>query len=529
MPTSQYYAFEVIDFIKGHLTGSSTTTFASDDITMPNISCGILSVMLLLLYIMNIDIPMKNKICYLLVLGFIISAFFIPQLDYILQAFHVPNDLPYRYSFLYSFVLVTICAYSLINIKKIKYFIVAMAYVFLLLVLLSISQDEWLGCSENMIYINMIILTLYFIFYSGYHFIRNMDTIFIVSIVAVTMIDVCVAINSNWNITQILENFYNDYDETKNILDYIDKYDNEPFYRVERTNMLTLNDGSWYNYYGMTAFSSMNYESMAKLQYKLGLPGNEINSYYYTQTTPVYDMMFNIKYLIGDTNDYDRYLEIKQDNRSINEFKYNVGLAYGVNKDIKKWELTANPIYNQNKYIELSTGVKNTFEEVPLLKTTEVYNDDVYTILKYEFENYNDNMYLYANEYSISFIQVGDALYYQNDNYETITSLTDEIHYSIVNDYNEKKVININSGEDVISVYVGYINYYTEGISLHGINHNNFAEANKLLNRNKYNIKEFNENYIKGDITLEDNMDIYTSIPYDDGWHASFQYAGESQ
>ena len=48
IPTSQYYDFQIIDFLKEHLTGVHTTVFASDDITNPNVSCGILSVALLL-------------------------------------------------------------------------------------------------------------------------------------------------------------------------------------------------------------------------------------------------------------------------------------------------------------------------------------------------------------------------------------------------------------------------------------------------------------------------------------------------
>lgn len=57
-------------------------------------------------------------------------------------------------------------------------------------------------------------------------------------------------------------------------------------------------DPSYYGYNGISVFSSMAYESYSELQHSLGMFGNRINSYTYNPQTPVYNMMFNIKYLI---------------------------------------------------------------------------------------------------------------------------------------------------------------------------------------------------------------------------------------
>ena len=39
-----------------------------------------------------------------------------------------------------------------------------------------------------------------------------------------------------------------------------------------------------------------------------------------------------------------------------------------------------------------------------------------------------------------------------------------------------------------------------------------------MLVNNSVNITDFTENYIKGNITLEKDSVLYTSIPYDEGW-----------
>lgn len=521
IPTSQYYDFKLVDFLKGHLSGVDTTVFASDDITNPNVSCGILCIALLLAYLINLDIPAKNKIAYLLLIGFFIGAFFIPQLDYVLHAFHVPNDLPYRYSFLYSFVLIIVAAYGLINIKKIRFPILALAYVFLMILLLSISQDEWADISTNMIYINMILLTLYFIFYAALYFLDNMKIIFYLALCAVACIDVIVSINYNWDITQDMNLFYSDYNDTVALLNSVKSQDDELFYRIENTNMMTLNDSSWYNYYGVTSFSSMAYESMAILQNNLGMPGNEINSYAYVQSTPIYDLMFDVKYFIGNANDFNRYIEINTIEETANEFTYNVGLAFGVNKNIESWNYThTNPFYIQNDFIEKTTGIKDTLKEARLNSVDEIYTDGVTTILKYKFENPGDNLYYYSRDYSIEAMIVGECLYYKDSDNIDFSNYPEEVEYMYMDSYEERKVININSGEDEITFYVIYNNYYSKGFNLYYIDQEEFSEAVSILRNNKMDLTTFKEHTIEGNIYLDENMDIYTSIPYDEGWHA---------
>lgn len=521
MPTSQYYDFLLVDYLKAHLSGVSTTVFASDTITPPNISCGILSIALILAYLINLELPLKNKICYFLILGFFIAAFFIPQLDYILHAFHVPNDLPYRYSFIYSFVFVLIGSYGLIHINKIKFPLVAFSYVFLLILLLTIAHDNWANISTNMVYINMVILTLYFVFYSGLYFINHMHNIFYIAISIVACIDVIVSINYNWDISQDMNLFYSDYDATEELLDYVKKQDNEKFYRIENTNMMTLNDGSWYNYYGMTTFSSMAYESMAILQHNLGLPGNEINSYYYAQTTPIYDLMFDIKYFIGDSNDTNRYVITKTIDETANEFTYNVGLGFGVNNNIKNWDFSnSNPFIIQNDFIAKSTNIYDVLEEAHLNSVENIYKDNEVTILKYKYENPGDNLYFYTRDYTVEYIIIGDCLYYMHDADVDFSNYPEELSYSYMDNYGEQNIININSGEDEVTIYVVYNNYYAKSYYLYYINQEKFEDAYDTLINNKLDITTFKENKIEANIYLDENMDIYTSIPYDKGWHA---------
>jgi uncharacterized membrane protein YfhO len=364
----------------------------------------------------------------------------------------------------------------------------------------------------------MILLTLYFIFYSGSVFINSLKNVFFIALALAASIDAVVSINYNWNITQELNNFYKDYDATEELLEYVENDDDSEFYRIENVTMMTLNDPSWYNYHGLTTFTSMAYESMASLQHKLGLPGNHINSYYYAQTTPIYDLMFDMKYFIGITNDEVRYTPIKTIEETANKFNYNIGLGYGTNEALKGWNYSSsNPFEVQNNYIFNATGVENVLEKMSPTSSEELYNDGNYYVVKYEFDNPNDNMYFYTESYSIDYFIIGNCLYYKNNNYTNYDNVSDELYYSMLDDYEETKIVNISSNDDKVYIYVGYNSYAPQSFYVYNINQKKFEDAYNKLNKNKMTITKFKENNIEAYIDTDTSY-VYTSIPYDEGW-----------
>lgn len=517
IPTFNYYDFKTEDFLKGHLTGINVTVFASDTITNPNISCGILTVSLLLLFIINYKIPLKKKLCYLSLLLMIAACFFIPQLDFIMHAFHVPNDLPYRYSFLYSFTLLIICAYSLKELKELNYIYSLLTYLIVMILLLIMVFTNWPDITTNLLYVNMILITLYFIFYSYVYFYKNMKFWFSILFIVVASIDAIVSVNTNWSITHDLNSFFYEYEETNNTINKIKNNDNDKFYRLEKISFLTYNDPAWYNYRGINTFSSMAYENMAKLQGYLGMPGNKINSYYFEHQTPVYDMMFNLKYIIGYKNDQNRY-ETIDDN--VNLFKYNIGLAYAVNKDIKDWNYNnPNPFYVQNNFLSYATNIYNVLSPNKLLEEETIYTDDYHKVIEYSYENPMDNIYFYTNSGFIDFIIIGNNLFYINDSYADYIDKTN-LYYENTFSYQEQRILNISSFDENIKIIIGYNSYFKDLFKVYKINEKLLSKVYDKLEQNKLEITSYKENNIKGNIKVSSDMTLYTSIPYDEGWIA---------
>ncbi len=517
-PNSQYYAFTFWEFLANHFSGVGSTVLASGVSNAANISTGILSIALLFLFIINPKIKLKIKLSYLSLLIFIIISFFLAPLDFIWHGFHVPNDLPYRYSFIYSFIFIIISAYSLFYIKHIKIKYASMVSLLLILFISGLYILKYDNIENQIIILNLLLITLYyiiFILYKKYPMtIKKIPYLMILLVI----LECSISINNNWDNNQDIKSFYQDYEPSKKAINYIKENEKNSIYRISQEPMLTLNDPSWYDYYGQMIFSSMAYENLAILQNNLGIPGNRINSYYYKQNTPIYDLMFNIKYFIGNSWDINRYkLFYHQDGQLIFKNNFNSNLIYAVNKDILNWEIyNNNPFYIQNDFIEKTTGIKNVLEKLNYLNKELIYNKNNKKLYKYTFKNPQENMYFYINDY-IDFMIVNGDLYYQNEKFTYVKNI-EQLKLFNYNDLNENYIVLTRSDEDNYSIYIGYDNYNQDDFQAYYINNDKFKLAESILNKEKLNITDFKENKIVGNLSLKSAKVLYTSIPYDKGW-----------
>lgn len=75
----------------------------------PNIYCGVLAFVLVPVYFFHKRIPLRQKLWKLLLLAFFLLSFSLNILNFIWHGFNYPNSLPARQSFLYIFVVLTLC------------------------------------------------------------------------------------------------------------------------------------------------------------------------------------------------------------------------------------------------------------------------------------------------------------------------------------------------------------------------------------------------------------------------------------
>lgn len=88
--------------IAGQMGGGQTLTYVDG---LPNLYCGVFPIALAILFLLSGDVRLRDKLCSVFLLVFFMLSFLLRQLDYIWHGFHFTNQIPYRFSFLFSFVL----------------------------------------------------------------------------------------------------------------------------------------------------------------------------------------------------------------------------------------------------------------------------------------------------------------------------------------------------------------------------------------------------------------------------------------
>ena len=88
--------------VAGNMSGGVELNFKEG---LPNVYAGVGTILLAFLYLMAKGVKFRDKLCAVCLLLFFNVSFIIRQLDYIWHGFHFTNMIPYRFSFLYCFVM----------------------------------------------------------------------------------------------------------------------------------------------------------------------------------------------------------------------------------------------------------------------------------------------------------------------------------------------------------------------------------------------------------------------------------------
>lgn len=526
--------FNLIDMLSSHFAGLETTIRSSGDDVLPNIYCGILPLLLVPLYVANKEIRMKEKTIYILLIIFFAFSFDNNIMNFIWHAMHFPNDLPYRFSFMYCFIFLIMAYKALIHIKAINQQTLAFSGIVFALVVLFFQKNPTTKFTNATVYVTLAFI----IVWTGVLLLIKRKTVskFLTGIVIISMVlcEVIIADVNSYVFTQNQSDYVQDYENYENALDYIEENDKD-FYRTELCYLNTRMDPCLYGYRGMSTFSSMAYENYSQNQYSLGMFGNRINSYTYNTQTPVYNMMYGIKYLIHNNQGaapssdyYHKIYNVKNSDTKVFENKFTLPIAFETSDQIKKWDnQEGNPFDVQEDFIDKAAGVSNVFVPVKYIDTqcdmidcdevnengtyyfTKTESDGDYGTVDISIKTVKDgNVYIY-----ITSPLVTDVNYYWNEDENSEFQNIDEPFI---------KDLGYHKSGDVITVSLSCGSIDAEGsmfeIYAYNVDNNVLQSAYDILNTGRLNIDSFTETTITGTVNAGYDGFLYTSIPFDKGW-----------
>lgn len=525
--------FDLLDLITSHFALLETTIRSSGDNVLPNIYTGILTFILLPLFLVNNKIKLKEKATYVVLIIFFVFCFNNNCAEYIWHAFHFPNDLPYRYSYMYSFIIAVMGYKTILNFKGIK--VKDIAYTGLAIISFVIVCQKFLTnkMTNSTIYATIIFVALW----CGFLFLlknknaqkKTVSFVLVTFILCETIISSIVGLPLN----QDNKNYKENYKTYTDAINYIDNKDSG-FYRTELCYLNTRMDPAYYGYNGISVFSSMAYESYSQLQSSLGMQSNKVNSYTYNTQTPVYNMMFNIKYLIQtdvslapSSNLYKKIYTTSDKKSNVYESKYNLPIAYCVNSKIDDWVTDeGNPFEIQSDFVKLATGYSNVFKPVKYNSTDfdAVSGDDVTENGTYWLEK-SDSSSNYGTE-TVSLSPTIDGnlyLYVKSSDLKTITVNSEKVS-DITQSMEDAYILDLgyhNKGDEVlVSLDASKMESESTSFDFYCYTADDTVVKNiyNSLAGNSLDVESYSDTTIKGTVKAKENCYLYSSIPYDDGW-----------
>lgn len=525
--------FDLLDLITSHFALLETTIRSSGDNVLPNIYTGILTFILLPLFLVNNKTKLKEKATYVVLIIFFVFCFNNNCAEYIWHAFHFPNDLPYRYSYMYSFIIAVMGYKTILNFKGIK--VKDIAYTGLAIISFVIICQKFLTnkMTNSTIYATIIFVTLWcgflFLFKNKNAQKKTVSFVLVTFILCETIISSIVGLPLN----QDNKNYKENYKTYTDAINYIDNKDSG-FYRTELCYLNTRMDPAYYGYNGISVFSSMAYESYSQLQSSLGMQSNKVNSYTYNTQTPVYNMMFNIKYLIQtdvslapSSNLYKKIHTTSDKKSNVYESKYNLPIAYCVNSKIDDWVTDeGNPFEIQSDFVKLATGYSNVFKPVKYNSTDfdAVSGDDVTENGTYWLEK-SDSSSNYGTE-TVSLSPTIDGnlyLYVKSSDLKTITVNSEKVS-DITQSMEDAYILDLgyhNKGDEVlVSLDASKMESESTSFDFYCYTADDTVVKNMYnsLAGNSLNVESYSDTTIKGTVKAKENCYLYSSIPYDDGW-----------
>lgn len=527
--------FSIFDFLANHLAYLNPTIRSSGTDVLPNVYCGVITVMLVPLYLFSKKISLKEKIFSVGILGVMFASCYTNYLNYIWHGFHFPNDLPYRFSYMYSFLLLIFAFKAIMNIKEYstrQIIGVGTATVFFVILVQEIGSKNF---SEIGVWICIAFIGIYCL---ALGILKN-DRYPALAAAALVLCSVCaeytVANTNNYSMDQTKVNFVGDYDNFQKIKSEIDKHEGNDDYRMELTSLRARMDPCWYNYNGVSTFSSMAYEKVSNMQSHLGMFSNYINSYTYHRQTPVYNAFFALDYIVDNAIGSKApinpvlYKEIASiDKYTAYENRYQLPIAFRVNPDILQWSHdNVNPFEVQSSLFGSATDIHTVYTDMEM---TAVSGNGVdCNDLTFSDAGYYPYTATTASAASVSFEltakESGNGYLYLKASNNDISAITVTLPdgTSLSQNIDTKPHIldlgNLKEG-DVVQIYAPFTEAKDGYIYLFGVTLNikDFRKGYNQLKKDSLNVTRFDDTIIEGKINASEDGVLYTSINYDEGW-----------
>lgn len=534
--------------VAGNMNGGLTPTFKEG---LPNLYCGIITNILAALFLTSKQVKLRDKICSVLLLIFFNVSFIIRQLDYIWHGFHFTNMIPYRFSFLHSFVMLYMAyrAYLLRNRFRLWQVLVAAALA-IGIALCPTDLSDPVYWAYNGIFLLLYIAILIYpyllkpfkncatwkekrAFVAKRNEQRHLSGSILLGIIVMELVLNLVSWGSNFTGTTVAD-YPRGTLNTASMIRYMEELEEDSlFYRTETTHSQTLNDGALNGYNGISTFTSSANVRVTKFMKALGYGAKETyNRYCFEESSPVSNLFLNLKYMLERQNkvEENEYFNQVHYFGKVALLKNNAYLPLGfmaknqlINVDFSSGE---NTFVFQNELFRAATGIDQdvwhmiTGKNLSISGTSVTLNSQNQTgYCSYSTSGSSGTIvYKYIADHE-GLVCIDFNLPKRNkiSIWKNGTELYNET-YSIPQSLSAAHVVR----GDIIEVHLTCNANENSTTTLHAgiLNESTFRSGYRVLAASPLELTSLSNTKITGNITCGENGILYTSIPQDGNWNA---------
>lgn len=353
----------------------------------PNLYCGIFTVLLVGLYLLNREISWKKKLPKIAFVLFFLISFANNQLDFIWHGFHFPDALPGRQTFLYMLLLLLLAYEAFLHLRGnglLDVIASGAAAALLFAASYRVSDETLLGenvQSATLFFLGCYVVLLVVYFYAqecvGGQVIRRFSAAQVKSaMLAAGALVMLAELLVNFHVTGLGTTGREDY--VKDLKDY--RYvlqqgeaqaaaEGLLFYRTEELERKTKNDAALSGYRSGTQFSSLMNLDVSHFYQAVGMEGGK-NFYCANGATPLFSAMLSMKYVLADNGREEnpfRRMAAQSGETYLYENKYVLPFGFLMDESvIAEWDYkNGGDIGAQNELAYLLGAAEPMLTEIP--------------------------------------------------------------------------------------------------------------------------------------------------------------------
>ena len=339
---------------------------------LPFVYCGTIVLIMLPCFFFMKKIRGRDRIGAAVIMAILVVSMYIRPVDMIWHGGQLPNWLPYRYSFMLTFLMVSFAAQAFNSIKEIsKKRIAIIALVWFAVLLYIEKADNYLADikRDTMNGLTVVLPAMFVLLLVSAALVQTKEKLGKKKSAVIILCCILGAEGFYNTIAQIFRQnedivystrpSYNDVIQPAREVVKEIKENDDGFYRIEKTFFRTVNDPMALNMYGLSHSSSTLNAKPIKL---LGDLGFSSRSHYtrYTGATEITKSLFGVKYELSCPENSTAKIKSSAD-ITVTKNDLALPMAYLVHPMYQQLELEENdPFENQNKLLSAMLGSADT-------------------------------------------------------------------------------------------------------------------------------------------------------------------------